>query len=1260
MTTKKKNLCKTFRLFDFHTYDNSTEKEELKWVQVGSSYDNDEKCIVKKKTVKNFCIQMFGINEKGESCSIIVNDYKPFFYVKVSNDFNDSDMRSFDNILKTVDVEIEIVKHKKLYGFSAGKKFKFVKFTFQSNGDFSKIKSSLTKKIRYENFNIKKEKVELYESNIPPLLRYFHINSISPSGWIQINTTKATTCKEKTTTCTFEYEASLKHIKPLPNMEKLVPYKICSFDIEASSSHGDFPVPIKSYKRLASNIVDLFNTYNPTGIKSNQLLKNSILSAFGYSNFDGIDIVYPKDEISKEELLQLFNRFINRTIRDAQRTEAVKDILTISKLFDKQEDDDDDEYYNKPSKKINDKTLIIDILENESYNREEKVNFLDTLLTSIFPMLEGDKVTFIGSTFMNYGECEPYLNHCLVLGSCDKIDNITVDTCKTEEELLIKWTDLIQSENPDIIIGYNIFGFDYEFMFRRAQENKCEPSFLSLSKRSGEMCGKFDQETNRIEIENTKVLLASGEYDLKYYKMPGRLQIDMYTYFRRDFNLSSYKLDDVAGEFISDDIIKTDLIKVKNKKVTHLYSKNLVGLNVGDFIHIEICSFTTDYFQNGKKFKVINIENVQENEDTFNVISIEGHYELQGKLKWTMAKDDVTPQDIFRLTNGSSSDRAIVAKYCVQDCNLVHHLMRKIDVVTGYVEMSSICSVPISFLVFRGQGIKLTSYVAKKCREKDTLMPDLEKGGSNEGYEGAIVLPPKCSMYMDNPVACVDYSSLYPSSMISQNYSHDSKVWTKEYNLKDELIKQTGETDKNGNFIYDNLPEYQYIDIEFDTFKYERKTPTSKAEKIKSGRMVCRWAQLPNNEKSIMPAILEELLKARKATKKLMKNEKDPFMENILDKRQLGYKVTANSLYGQCGAKTSTFYEKDVAASTTATGRMMIIYAKRMIEEVYGNLVYETKESGKVRTRAEYIYGDTDSVFFTFNLEDPETGEKIKGKQALALTIEIAQDVADLCTSFLKPPMGLEYEKTLMPFILLSKKRYVGMLYETNPNKGKMKFMGLSLKRRDSCDYLKDTYGEILNILMYENNIEKAIEYLNECLQNLIQGKVSMDKLSITRALRSDYKNPNQIAHKVLANRIGERDPGNKPKPGDRIKYVFIVNDKPKALLGEKIETPEFIIEHKLKIDYTYYITNQLMKPLQQLFGLALVQIWQNKRKTGAIREYEKNISKLEKENEDYEIFNKKKEKFCSQHVKTILFDKILTEVANDKNKNIMITSFFK
>ena len=107
-----------------------------------------------------------------------------------------------------------------------------------------------------------------------------------------------------------------------------------------------------------------------------------------------------------------------------------------------------------------------------------------------------------------------------------------------------------------------------------------------------------------------------------------------------------------------------------------------------------------------------------------------------------------------------------------------------------------------------------------------------------------------------------------------------------------------------------------------------------------------------------MPSILEELLAARKATKKQMKTEKDPFMQNILDKRQLSIKVTANSLYGQCGAKTSTFYEMDVAASTTATGRKLLHYAKEIIENVYKNMNIDTKY-GPMLTNAEYICGDS-------------------------------------------------------------------------------------------------------------------------------------------------------------------------------------------------------------------------------------------------------------------------------------------------------------
>jgi DNA polymerase elongation subunit (family B) len=1282
---------KSYKLIDFHTF------------------DVDGK----------FQIQMFGINELGRTCSILVPDYSPFFFVKVGEHWTDQYVRAFHTDIRTrignfgQDIlSAQLVKRNKLYGFTGGNTHKFVQLTFRNMGSFNKAKNLWYK---YENnkndgnstrvrnpYLFRNALLELYESTIPPLLRYFHIYNISPSGWVFVPIHSAETPETPTTTCDKEYICSINDLKPATAKESLAPYKICSFDIEASSSHGDFPLPIKTYKRFAANLVDVFQKQAEIITDSSllgNLLKRSVLTAFGYDVVEDIDIVYPKTHVSKEQAKRFAESVLISSVEDTSsqveilpsEMEEKKKLLTISKIFEKlketKEDggsegtdvDEDEAVEQRTSSAKKGKPAnyvkpvghtILDVLLDKrgEYDRDTKIQKIDDALTLILPLLEGDKVTFIGSTFLRYGEPQPYLNHCLALGSCAHVAGAEIESKETEADVLLGWTELIQRENPDIIIGYNIFGFDYEFLYRRAQENHCEREFFVLSRIRNELTLKENSNTLELGMETTKIALASGEYELRFPKLIGRLQIDLYTYFRRDFNLPSYKLDDVAGQFISDDIKR--IVHNTADDSTELWTGNVTGLNVGDFIHLEICGFTSDYFMDGRKFPVIgmekrNVEEVVKGKEittTYNILKIAGH-DLPTdtkSIKWGMAKDDVSPQDIFRLSKGSPEDRAIVAKYCIQDCNLVHHLMNKIDVMTGYVEMSRICSVPISYLIFRGQGIKLTSYVAKKCRDKNTLMPDLDKSGSNEGYEGAIVLPPKCAMYMDNPVACVDYASLYPSSMISQNYSHDSKVWTKEYDLEGSLIRETGERDMSGNYIYDNLAGYQYINIEFDTYRQTQRHPKAAMESIKSGKKICRWAQLPNHQKSIMPSILEELLKARADTRKLIKTEKDPFMQNILDKRQLGYKVTANSLYGQCGARTSTFYEKDVAASTTATGRMMITYARRMIEEVYGDLVYDTECHGPLQCRAEYVYGDTDSVFFTFNLENPVNKEKVRGKKALEATIEIAQDAAQLCTQFLKSPMELAYEKTLMPFILLSKKRYVGMLYETDPNKGKLKYMGLSLKRRDACDYLKDTYGGVLNILMKENRIDPAIQFLEKSLEELIQGRVAMDKLCITRALRSDYKNPQQIAHKVLADRIAKRDPGNKPKPGERMKFVFVTSPDKKALLGDRIETPAFIKEHGLQIDYTYYMTNQLMKPLQQLFGLAVEHIWEMQGKRSAIKTYQKEVAKIWEEVEgDIEIYAKKREKLSSAKVKQLLFDKFLNRIFNEKHGIRQITDFF-
>ena len=188
----------------------------------------------------------------------------------------------------------------------------------------------------------------------------------------------------------------------------------------------------------------------------------------------------------------------------------------------------------------------------------------------------------------------------------------------------------------------------------------------------------------------------------------------------------------------------------------------------------------------------------------------------------------------------------------------------------------------------------------------------------------------------------------------------------------------------------------------------------------------------------------------------------------------------------------------------------------------------------------DIIVHNTDSVFFTFNLATSD-GVPIRGKDALEITIELAQQAGEIAAQFLKSPHDFEYEKTFTPFCLLSKKRYVGILYETDPKKGKRKEMGIVLKRRDNAPIVKDVYGGIIDILMKEQDLQKAIDYLNKCLQDLVDGKVPIEKLIITKSLNGFYKNPQQIAHKVLADRITARDPGNKPSSGDRIPFVYIV-----------------------------------------------------------------------------------------------------------------------
>jgi len=488
-------------------------------------------------------------------------------------------------------------------------------------------------------------------------------------------------------------------------------------------------------------------------------------------------------------------------------------------------------------------------------------------------------------------------------------------------------------------------------------------------------------------------------------------------------------------------------------------------------------------------------------------------------------KEDVHHSIISDLQRGSDEDRHRLAVYCLKDAYLPLQLMNKLMVLVNYVEMARVTGVPIPFLFSRGQQIKVLSMLYRKGLEHDLLIPVYKRSGGGEGdvgYEGATVIEPEKGFY-DEPVATLDFASLYPSIMQAHNLCYTT------------LLKQGDEA----NLVADK----DFI-----------RTPSGNSFVTAS------------TQKGILPIILEELLSARKRAKKDMKLATDPMVKAVMNGRQLALKVSANSVYGFTGATVGSLPCLAISASVTAFGREMINQTKEAVEEMY------TIENG-FPANAKVIYGDTDSVMVKF-------GTKTVG-EAMELGERAAKEVTEKL--FVKP-IALEFEKIYYPYLLMNKKRYAGM-YWTKPDKpDKMDCKGIETVRRDNCGLARTVVGTVLRKILVEHSVDGAVAYVKDTISALLQNKVDISLLIITKSLSAkseDYAN--KQPHVELAQRMRERDAGSAPVIGDRVPYVIL-----KANKGEpaylRSEDPIYVLENNLSIDFQYYLQNQLSKPLLRIF----------------------------------------------------------------------------
>lgn len=236
------------------------------------------------------------------------------------------------------------------------------------------------------------------------------------------------------------------------------------------------------------------------------------------------------------------------------------------------------------------------------------------------------------------------------------------------------------------------------------------------------------------------------------------------------------------------------------------------------------------------------------------------------------------------------------------------------------------------------------------------------------------------------------------------------------------------------------------------------------------------------------------------------------------------------------------------------------------------------------------------------------------------------------------------------------------MKYET-ADKGKFNSMGIALKRRDNAPIVKKVYGGVIDIIMKKQDIGESINFLRTSVQELIDGKYPLEDLIISKSLRADYKDPTRIAHKALAERMGERDPGNKPQVNDRIPYVYVeMSEKDKktkkVLQGDRIEHPDHIRKAGLKPDYEFYITNQIMKPVSQIYALVLEQMPGYKKGPDHFKELEKKLI-VEKEGDMKKVKDRLGD-LREGEVQDILFKPFLIKLENKRKGNREITDWFK
>ncbi len=508
-----------------------------------------------------------------------------------------------------------------------------------------------------------------------------------------------------------------------------------------------------------------------------------------------------------------------------------------------------------------------------------------------------------------------------------------------------------------------------------------------------------------------------------------------------------------------------------------------------------------DYLQLYKKYNY-------ESRHSYSLDAI-GEYELgERKTQYEGSLDQLYNKDFKLFVEYNRQDTMLVYK--------IHNKLKFLDLANALAHENTVLLPTVM-----GSVAMIEMAIYNEAHARDMIVPDKKRKdsyGDEQQAAGAYVAVPKKGIH--EWVGAVDINSLYPSAIRALNMAPETIVGQVRQTLTDKYMYDKGialakdkRKKKNGDdadavtgaILWENLfGSLEYTAIMNQergtmlTIDYEdgRSVEMSAAEIWKlifdSHRpwMISANGTIFTYEKEgVIPGLLSRWYSERKSIQKEAKAAYGTDKFEYYDKRQLVRKILLNSAYGALLNEHCRFYDKRIGQSVTLSGRQI---TKHMMSQINEIITEKYEHDGDA-----IVYGDTDSCYFSaypILKEQIDSGELVWDKDScIALYDQIAEMTNASFPAFMErafhcPRKNGEVIKAGRELIgdrtlFITKKRYAinifdleGKRQDIDGKMGKIKAMGLDLKRADTPKYVQEFLMEVLMMVLGGSPRDEVIE----------------------------------------------------------------------------------------------------------------------------------------------------------------------------------------